>query len=325
MGSLGNLIVTLLSWLSLALDVLWGNGWNPTNSRSPTALDMVEPFVLTPTLLQHVQTSMVLSNQVWFVKRDDDTTRVFQDFNDKAMVKYKDNTCYAAWKGANMLWDQVQSIPLIFSKQVCSSADATDCCQVEKGMYRAYYSRYVDDFEQAVEECVQRCTDMTGGGCPLVLTGHSQGASIAVVAAIRLAQRYATTLITFGQERVHRGHCAALENLGASSYLRITAMCDPGNGRPAYDQFSWMGSILGRHVGTFLLLGGDDGEVATLGYGTDMWMLPLREWCHNSYRFYTNRIRNLEPGPLDGFGEGSLCTRDIECKSRNCSGYTCSD
>lgn len=296
------------------LDLLWsstrsGNAVNPMAAGIP-------PYNMTETMLQHVGISVLLSDLVWREEtKTNELQEVFADFNDRVLVRYERGSCYVAFRGA---WsgnptDLLQSVPMPFAQDVCGSEG---CCTVERGMYRAYYSRYVDRFEAAVQRCTERCDD---GPCELVITGHSQGASIAPVAAIALAE-YNPTLLTFGQHMTQVGHCDVLENM--DTYLRFNSMCPMGT-RPSYDNLPvWGNLISGRHSGTHILLGA--GGAATLGYNNDMALLPFREACHNIYDPYMTSIDKLEPGLMDGFSVGSLCSRDIECQSKKCVQKRCS-
>lgn len=276
----------------------------------------IPPFQLTETLLQQVTASIALSDFVWQRQaQNDEVTWVFQDMNDRALVQYHAGTCYAVFKGA---WagnpsDFLQSFPMpaFLAKDVCGAAG---CCSVERGMYMAYYSDYVMEFEAAVAECYNWCD----GGCPVVITGHSQGAAIAPVAAIALAA-YNPILLTFGQHMTQIGDCGVLENM--ETYLRFNAMCSVMGG-PSYDTLAaWGNFIRGKHSGTHILLG--HGGAATLGYNTDMILFPFQEKCHNIFDPYMESIQRLTPGPMNGFVEGSMCTRHIECQSRRCERKRC--
>lgn len=304
------LFYRLLTWIQFTLDTLSGNSWNPLKDEATT-----NPYVMTADMLTKFQTAMEVSYEVQWrpVQSSAADVQVFQDRTDKAIVTFREGTCYAAWTGIDMgnVRDVLQSWPALFSRQVCGS---DGCCRIELGMVRAYNSAYVEEFETALEQCYQRCDD----GCPVVLTGHSQGATIAPVAAVKLA-KYTPILFTFGQLKAHRFPCDVLDKM--DTYLRVVSLCESYGG-PAYDLMVYLGSIIGRHTGTMIVVG--DGGASTLGYNTDMWSLPAVESCHGILDHYASRVRELTPGPLDGFKDGSLCTRHIECRSRNCVAQTCS-
>lgn len=293
----------LLLFLRFILDMLWGNAIQPRNIPS---------YVMTPELLPIFQMAIEVSLEVQTDPVDNgDDMRVFEDSTDKVLVAFRSESCYVAWDGAqvkNLADAFLQSVlPRLFSARMCGSAG---CCQVEQGMAGAYRSDYVEEFERAVDECFHRCD----GGCPVILTGHSQGGAIASVAAIQLAQ-YNPTLVTFGQHRSHRYNCEVLRNM--DTYLRVNSVCEE-DGRPLYDNIPFTG--VGRHAGTFLLVGA--GGVATLGYNADLWMMPLGD-CHGITHNYAMPIRNLVAGPMDGFVDGFPCTRHMECQSKQCVHDTC--
>lgn len=91
------------------------------------------------------------------------------DINDRALVaKTKDTRiCYASIMGTEFFnpFDQLQNLN-------CKDTimDGTDCL-VRDGYLDAYNTSYKDAFRVEVDACVASCT----GGCPLVLSGLSQG------------------------------------------------------------------------------------------------------------------------------------------------------
>ena len=309
----------LTVYLRFFIDMVWIGGGTRLN---PVA-NSIAPYTISASTLDQLQTAMDISFEVQWRRTDNSTTsdiQVYRDVSDKTMVAYRDGTCYVAWMGAvvNEIRDIGQSTPRLAFRRACG---AQGCCRMHPGMINAYYSEYVQEMEESIERCVRRCDDADdtdeGGGCPLVITGHSQGASIAPIGAVILA-KYNPILMTFGQHRVHRYSCDVLDNM--ETYLRVVSICEH-NGRPAYDMNTYYGTMVGRHTGTMIIVG--DGGAATLGYNSDMAMLPLTERCHNIHNPYASSIQNLTAGPLDGFVDGSMCTRNIECKSRECKKLRC--
>lgn len=89
--------------------------------------------------------------------------------------------------------DELQNLNPGFQK-----VPKTENCYVRSGFYRAYFTRYQLEFEQSIRDCVNSCSNER---CNLILTGGSQGASVAVVAAIYLLKEFDPFVITFGVMR----------------------------------------------------------------------------------------------------------------------------
>lgn len=307
------ILTFIRTWMAFFMDLLLGNAVNPLGAR-------VAPYEMSSDMLDIARIAMDYTGLVWWEGlTEDDVTRVFEDPNDRVMIRYHPDqgVCYVSFKGASIRdFDDIrQSYPMIFGRDVCGAAG---CCSVERGLHEAYYSDYVAEFEQAVDDCYNNCS---GTGCRIVITGHSQGAAIAPVAAIAL-ERYNPILLTFGQHLTQRGRCGVLDNL--ETYLRFTVVCDwRGNGRPSYDAITYQGNpFTQRHTGTLILLGPDG--AATLARNRGMTLLPIAEPCHSAANFYVPYLRNLEPGVWDGFEAGAMCSRNVECKSMQCNGdQTC--
>lgn len=275
-----------------------------------------EPFLLNEDVLQQVRGAF---NHSQFAFWDNIETRmsdihVFDDGPDLALVRYLDHTCYVSFRGTTgTILDNLQSVPGLIPRQACGAAG---CCFVERGIHQAYYSSFVSDLEAEVEACTQRCDE--DGGCDVVLTGYSQGGTIASVAAIALAQ-YNPTLITYGQQPVAWFNCRVLDNM--ETYLRFTSLC-PEGGEPHYDAVTYFGNpIVSRHSGTMVMLG--NGAAATIGRNARQNFFPVSGACHDLEGEYQRSIDNLEIGPLDGFPAGSLCTASLECQSGTCRQSRC--
>ena len=76
-----------------------------------------------------------------------------------------------------------------------------------------------------------------------------------------------------------------------------------------------------RHSGTMILLG--PGGAATVTHNTGKIFLPLNMVCHDMDSPYGAGLDLIEPGPIDGYQGGSMCTTDVECKSRQCLDRRC--
>lgn len=313
-----NQLISFISvWLAFLLDI-----FAPRHTIIPDITD-VPPVYLSATRLRQFQTAQVLSRNVSFISINPpqdfypDYTFAWHDMNDKAMVTYMNGTCYGVFKGvASHFYDMSQSFGLYGSRKVCGSEG---CCFLDRGIAGAYYGHFTDLFEAKMRECHSTFCDAQG--CPdVILTGHSQGASISTIAAVALAD-IRPMLFAFGPHKVIHPfrRCDVLDNM--ETYLRVTSICN-NDGLPAYDIIPYVGPwvILGRNTGSMILLGG--GGAATMAHNRDQFLLPFVEPCHNIVDYIDNIMR-LEPGPLDGFVNGSMCTRNIECKSKSCVEKRC--
>jgi Lipase (class 3) len=93
-----------------------------------------------------------------------DTVEAFRDINDMAMVARRDNKCFVVFRATNA-FNPLDTFQLFdWSKKEIGN------CKVRGGIYKAYYSCYVDKFVAAVDECM-----MHGDDAELYITGHSQG------------------------------------------------------------------------------------------------------------------------------------------------------
>ena len=165
-------------------------------------------------------------------------------------------------------------------------------------------------------ECHDRCED---GGCDLVITGFSQGGALAATAAIALAE-YNPKLIKFAQHPTVWFRCDMLDTM--ETYLRFTGTCQSVFGEPAYDSIAFYGNpFVTRHSGTMIMLG--PGGAATVAHNTGKTFLPLNMVCHDMDSPYGAGLDLIEPGPIDGYQDGSMCTTDVECKSRQCLDRRC--
>lgn len=275
-----------------------------------------EPFILKEDVLQHVRGALQHSQLAFWDSLETrmSDVRVFEDQLDRALVRHIDNTCYVSFRGTTgSIFDNLQSVPRLIPRRACGAAG---CCFVERGVHEAYYSGFVNDLEAEVEECTQRCEG--DHGCPVVLTGYSQGGAIATVAAIALS-KYNPTLITYGQQPAAWFGCSVLDNM--ETYLRFTSMC-PEDGEPHYDAVTYFGNpLVSRQSGTMVMLG--NGAAATIGKNSRQTFLPMSGSCHDLEGEYQRSIDNLDVGPIEGYPLGSMCTSSLECASGRCGQSKC--
>jgi len=63
---------------------------------------------------------------------------------------------------------------------------------VRAGMANAYYTCYEEDMRTYLDECVQSCD--TPEGCPVIISGSSQGGGVATVGELALHTQNLTPL-----------------------------------------------------------------------------------------------------------------------------------
>ena len=98
---------------------------------------------------------------------------------DQAVVAKKSGYCFVAFRGTTLHWaDWLQNSP-VGTRQACVPDAETGsqevCCTTREGFWGAYNADYKDQLESTVRDCASSCTNKDE--C-VVLTGHSQGASI---------------------------------------------------------------------------------------------------------------------------------------------------
>jgi len=227
-----------------------------------------------------------------------------------------------------------------------------DCCKVRTGMYNAYYASYYDKFMSKLHECMDRCSNPDE--C-LVLTGKSQGAMVAYIAAIALKEYNPITVLYGPQPTVWEG-CTAMDTTRVYRMLN-TGYCKPLGFKDMflYD-FVWLVKSRGEiQYGHMVMLSDDPTGVAYIGLDKQDWPIP---WIWQALGMSTHILKNTEnqfwwasacrvDGYVDrwekllatydaratpeganglpirstGYAAGNRCTRDFECASGRCVGY----
>ena len=111
------------------------------------------------------------------------------DYDDAALIDSRTfaDTCIIAFRGSTPEDD----FPLIFARDLiqnfqlhmspfCTRHDNRVCCDTHVGFVQGYETNYQADLERLIDDCLYRRKE-------LIFTGHSQGAGIAQVAALRYA------------------------------------------------------------------------------------------------------------------------------------------
>ena len=240
----------------------------------------------------------------------------FEDKDDGALVAYHPDsqTCYAAFSPTER-FNLLDIWQLFNPKQ-----QEIEGCTVRKGYYNAYFSTYYFEFLEVLEDCMSK----NDGETKLVLTGHSQGGSNALVAAVDL-KRYDPLVITFGSLRTFVSKC---DNtiLNTSRVYRFTNV-----GNRWYDEWVHAFQQCGVHVGHHIMLDSASSSPGVyLGLDENETRNPKTRDVHEP-RLYWDALDYLAlhaqvcPGPvrLRGWEEGHWCTLDDECNGTSIciSGY----
>ena len=331
-----------------------------------------EPFELTERLLL----LSVLAGNVTFLsflseerglqlqaEGDYDFYRFFNAEPSQAVVAASNNYCFVGFRGTTL------DDPIVFVQDllvnllpgfdsVCGSTPAAGaggggeedevCCDVRTPYNLEYNAAYRQELEDAVQECLDThatpCEDEHG--C-LVLTGFSQGAGIAAVASLYLAE-HNPYVITFGEPATlgKKKECALARTDKWFRYVN-TWNNYLFTGSIGYDFVSvFPFSLDTRQVGHMIVFPSKqpfDNTTSTglayLGLNPDeaVWQLnPLSLEAHDivessgeSFEFHPGYLNHLTflwnsretiefPWVLDGFADGYLCSLDRECKSGRC-------
>lgn len=153
-------MLDVTGWFSNLMMISMSFILNNINSNA-----VVEPYSLKNDTLVLVQRTILLSQSVFQREVHDADTKVFRSDTDEARIRYGEGICYVTFRGSFGWEDQLQSFPSLFPREVCGAAG---CCNVNRGIWGAYYTSYVEELEAEVAECHSRCD---GEGCRVILTG----------------------------------------------------------------------------------------------------------------------------------------------------------
>ncbi|CAB9523380.1 expressed unknown protein [Seminavis robusta] len=277
--------------------------------------------IITKTLYAAEISAMTYSTRLFQTpeKGDFDFMEQFFDLDDVALVARRDGVCYAAFRGtvATNLLDIYQ----IFDDKPKS----VNGCLVRRGYHRAYFALYYNRFMAKVEDC------MNTGGTELVVTGHSQGGSNAMIAFLDL-QRFNPTAITFGAMRALVEPCDTVDSSKIYRYTNV--------GYNLYDGWSNCLEIKGVHMGHSIMLDANSTSPAVyLGLDEDINRSPITRDVHSGWIYWDALEAMLEKAKLErdldactsrspdapltvklrGWEDGHWCSRPDECQT----GSTC--
>jgi hypothetical protein len=250
----------------------------------------------------------------------------FNEEPDEAAVASRDGTCYGVFRGTVGRKDWVQNLKPL-TEDICGREG---CCQARTGFVEAYNAKFRGDFEAALLDCVDTNCPTTRN-C-VVLSGYSQGAAIALVAAIILSGQIDPIGITFGQPMAIIPDCPYVNS---SNWYRLVNT-RPGTLGLVYDPIPSIRinvPIRVNHVGYLIIVSDDPSGAASFGldsrhvprpfdknYYQAHSMLSRKEWPSLGYmdRLLSYQAKGMYPLSVDGFGTGYWCREDDECQSGNC-------
>jgi hypothetical protein len=269
------------------------------------------------------------------------------------LTNFDNRYCMVVFRGteSNLLQNSTVTEDWLSNIDMQAFAIPNSSCQVHQGYYKAHHNfEYKEQIEQFLQQCQLNCPN-----CEVVLTGHSQGGSIATIAAIDLLQQqqqYQSTIdpyvITFGSPQGLGGGCLSLVNdLSPSGTCRWYhyIMSIVGNFGLTYDIVPMLYPTLlqgmaeyAKHksngfafVGHELLLSNQNVDsLVYIGKDTHQFGMPYSGLAHD-YSWYSGVLQDMVEKststggnndnviPTTGFLVGSLCNRNEECLSRRCS------
>jgi hypothetical protein len=264
---------------------------------------------------------------------------VFQEDADQAILMKIDDYCLVAFRGTDLSswYDMYQNV-MMGNTPVCDATSGM-CCNAERGFYNAYNRGYRTELENSIRFCSTQCTMIDTNTsskaitkCPtVVLTGHSQGGSIATIASIVLSD-LAPTVITFGQPPTIDASCPLLDE--SRMYRFVNSRI--GRRGMTYDPVPYL-PYRASQYGHQIMLGDNTTHVAYISQSPGVEFEP---WDSANY-FATHRLTSESVGYLDrieflvnanagvaiipssGFQDGSACTQRSECDSKICYAEQC--
>ena len=230
-----------------------------------------------------------------------------------ALAARVDNTCVLAFRGTSRDVFQATWLDDVDTNLQQDQVALLDSCSVTQGILEAYNDIFRSDLEDDVRNCMASCPD-----CQLLITGHSQGGSIANAAGVLFeSYGYSPYVITFGQPPVLGSEC----RVDSWKWVRfIHAMA--GAVRLQYDLVPMIRST-GTFYGHEIVVSSDDPtSVDYVGINQHIEKAPWNVVAHFSNRYVDalTAVRdNGYPIPTYGFRTGAQCTMDAECRSGNCA------
>jgi len=287
----------------------------PDYSNELTA-DFLFRFHVSSVLSADVAYDFNLVNKIDYYRNDGIYERfdAFDDgFDDAAIVAKVDNVCYGIFRGTVEFngFDELQNLLPGYRK-----VPGTDC-YVRTGFYNGYFTNYRAEFEQAVRECVDSCVS---GDCELILSGGSQGASIAVVASLYLFEEYNPTVMSIAPLRTflptspfdHNEVCTHINPQKQYHFVLTDDFLK------AYDPVPYIYGFGTKNMGQEILFDGN----GNFNYqGVAKSYIPRREpssiAIHTRWNYFVKSKKAYDnvclPEPTYGWVDGHWCTGDDNC------------
>lgn len=248
----------------------------------------------------------------------------WEDSNDAHLLVKEKGVCYGVFRGTLQT-----SLTDIFQNLYPTNVQVEGSnCEVRKGFHKAYFTSYQPEFQRKLEKCVKSCAinGKSNKNCPLVLSGHSQGASVAIVASIDL-RKYDPATMAFGPLKTITNLNRNNEKSGCTDMTpqRMYNFINASGG--VYDDIPYGYSPSGFHVGHSLLV--DEGNAfAYTGLNDNTLRGPPARNIH-AVELYRTRMEALLddggdncdgsfPRVITQWDDGHWCTLSDECKSSIC-------
>jgi Lipase (class 3) len=265
-----------------------------------------------------------------------DTIQVFTDDIEQAILVSFEGYCMVAFRGTDTSsWRDIYQNLQTGNEPVCVNGV---CCNAERGFYEGYHNNFQMNLENAVRECAAECTATATDSttellvCPtVVITGSSQGAAIASVAAMFLSD-VTPVVITFGQPPTVDTPCALVDEERTFRFENSRV----GRRGTTYDPVPYL-PYSARHYGHQIMLGEDSTGVAYIGQSAEIEFEP---WDSENF-FATHRLTSENVGYIhridslvnanrdvsfvraSGFIDGTVCSKSVECDSKICYNERC--
>lgn len=303
-------------------------------------------FVLTPELLHLTHTAVELSKLAFATDPVSEAGGAYDSIQfwnaepDQAILVSVNGYCIAAFRGTEITnWSDVyQDVPTGTSQLCAINAkdNQYECCDVVQGFDNAYNAVYRAELEQALRNCAASCSTNVDGTpvCPtVVLTGQSQGASVAAIGALYLTDLH-PIVWTFGTPRAIAAPCNLVDSANVYRFENSRA----GNNGLTYDPVPYV-PYEAQHWGHQIMLGEDASGVAYIGLDSEIDFTPwdfanafATHRLDSAFVGYRYRIQSIVDENTytgtpnvrtSGFQNGYVCSQSVECDSKNCVNQVC--
>eukprot|EP00565_Helicotheca_tamesis_P002242 CAMPEP_0185738276 /NCGR_PEP_ID=MMETSP1171-20130828/32447_1 /TAXON_ID=374046 /ORGANISM="Helicotheca tamensis, Strain CCMP826" /LENGTH=397 /DNA_ID=CAMNT_0028409443 /DNA_START=207 /DNA_END=1401 /DNA_ORIENTATION=+ len=251
---------------------------------------------------------------------------VSENSPDKAIVANVDGYCYFAFAGSEAdVSDWMQNFD---PRTEPVYDDDGNSCDAREGFVRAYNAPFKEEAEGALRGCAATCDNPEE--C-VVLTGHSQGGSIANLAAIRFHD-LSPYVITFGQAGSVHEPCPQINS--EKYYRYINSILD--GDELEHDPVPFAPMVGSSFQGYMIIVSPMSDAVASYGLDADV---DMTNFHINVFPFQAHRLdegdygylqrmdaimsHNHYPVPSDGWKIGEPCSDEGECISGRCDNNVC--